>query len=214
MKGLIQKDLRVLRQSNRLYFLLIVVYAFITVVTDMGFSFYSSMVTVVALLLPMNCFSWDNYAKWDSFAMALPLSRKEIVGARYLLLLLVGGGAALLLLVLGALLGLIQGNLDVGMLIISSFSSLYGAVLINALMMPLMYRFGPEKARLFMLVAIALVAGLVYFTVLLFTDAQVFTIPDAELVLVPAAVILALVLAGLLALSYCLSCRIYAKKEA
>ena len=214
MKGLIQKDMRVLRQSNRLYFLLIVVYAFITVVTDMGFSFYSSMVTVVALLLPMNCFSWDNYAKWDSFAMALPLSRKEIVGARYLLLLLVGGGAALLLLVLGALLGLIQGNLDVGMLIISSFSSLYGAVLINALMMPLMYRFGPEKARLFMLVAIALVAGLVYFAVRLFTDAQVFTIPDAELVLVPAAVILALVLAGLLALSYCLSCRIYAKKEA
>ena len=204
MKGLIQKDLRVLRQSNRLYFLLIVVYAFITVVTDMGFSFYSSMVTVVALLLPMNCFSWDNYAKWDSFAMALPLSRKEIVGARYLLLLLV----------LGALLGLIQGNLDVGMLIVSSFSSLYGAVLINALMMPLMYRFGPEKARLFMLVAIALVAGLVYFAVRLFTDAQVFTIPDAELVLVPAAVILALVLAGLLALSYCLSCRIYAKKEA
>lgn len=213
MKGLIQKDLRVLRQSNRLYLLLIVVYAFITLATDMGFPFYSSMITVVALLLPMNCFSWDNYSKWDNFALALPLSRKEIVGARYLLLLLVGGGAALLLLVVGTLLGLVQGNLDVGMLIISSFSSLYGAVLINALMMPLMYRFGPEKARLFMLVAIALVAGLVYLAVRLFTDAQVFTIPNAELLLVPGAVILTLVLAGLLALSYFLSCRIYGKKE-
>ena len=213
MKGLIQKDLRVLRQSNRLYLLLIAAYALLTLVTDMGFPFYSSMVTVVALLLPMNCFSWDNYSKWDNFALALPLSRKEIVGARYLLLLLVGGGAVLLLLAVGALLGLVQGELNVGNLLLSSFASLYGAVLINALMMPLMYRFGPEKSRIFLMAGCICTAILVYPVARLLTDAQVFTIPNAELLLVPGAVILTLVLAGLLALSYFLSCRIYGKKE-
>ena len=88
MTGLLLKDALVLKKSLNTYLLLLAVYAVLTVTGLFSISFVAAFLEVIAMMLPMSAFAFDEQAHWDRYAAALPLSRRDLVAARYLFTLL------------------------------------------------------------------------------------------------------------------------------
>lgn len=188
MTGLILKDILVMRKSLKTYILLMLFYLIMAVTGTLSVSFSVSFMEVILLVLPLSAFAYDEQARWDRGVWALPLSRRTVVKARYCFLLL-------LVLVSSALSGLmcifftLAGRADALESSAAAAACLGTGMLIPAIMLPLNYKLGRERAQPFLYVFIiggALVIftlsklssrGLVdlsFFSAL--TDTQIFTL--------------------------------------
>ena len=189
MTGLILKDALVLKKSLKSYLLLLAVYAVLTVTGLFSISFVAAFLEVIAMMLPMSAFAFDEQAHWDRYAAALPLSRRDLVAARYLFTLLVLLCAA----AFGA-----------AMCAVLSFSGDWDAV---------NYRLGPERARIALYVTLLLPVAALFVSVKgeLWSGSQVTRLEELPplLLLLPYL----LLAGGALAVSFAVSCGIMAEKD-
>ncbi len=103
------------------------------------------------------------------YGLSLPLRRSRIVLARYLTVLLALAFSAVLCGLFGAAMAALGQMEDWGLYLSSAIGALGFSVLLNAILLPLLYRFGAERARiLFFGVLGAIVA--IGFTVLSLVD--------------------------------------------
>lgn len=148
MTGLILKDLLILRKTLRSYLFMLIVYAGIAFTGVWSADIVGVLLVVMVVMLPMNVFAYDKQAKWDTYGLALPVGRTKTVAARYLCVLLL----CLLSVGLTAILGVMlyaAGRVEepVEFLVSCSVMGLM-SVLVNAIMLPSLYKFGPERARM------------------------------------------------------------------
>lgn len=210
MKGLIVKDFLCLRQSLLSYAFVLVMYLLLVCTGVWNLSTFGGVVAMLACILPGTAFSYDRAAKWDLYARTLPLPLHKIVLARYLGSLLCMALAALAVLLIGALLWLGGGLADGAEYLASCTAALAVGIAIDALMIPLLYRFG-DAARIMFFALFALFVLAIALLVRL-GEAGGWTMPQIHMA---AAVVGAL--AGslaLLALSYLCAVRIYARRDA
>lgn len=164
---------------------------------------------VFGMMMPLTCFSYDNLYHWDTFGLALPLKRSQIVLSRYLFSGLVIIAAACIAAIGGTLVVLFQ-NGSTEELRYTIFGSLVMGVVFASIILPLMYRFGPERGRLVMIILFLGIFG-VSFLIGQMNPEWDFSLPqwlaDSLWILLP------LTLAVLAVLSYMISCWIYEKKE-
>ena len=138
------------------------------------------------------------------------MSRAQVVLARYLTTALLLGLSALLLAALGLLAWALGGLDDAPVYGLTAAVTLTIGMLLNAALLPLVYRFGAERARILLLLVIG-GAVLVVVTVIKAAGALppgLFQLP----LWAPAAVAL-IIGAALMVLSYFISLAIYNKKE-
>ena len=216
MTGLILKDFLILRKTLRSYLLMLAIYVAVAFLGYLSASFVGGFMMVMVSMLPMNVFAYDKQAKWDVYGLSLPVGRTKTVAARYLAVLIMFAASAVLTTVLGVALN-IAGRMEERLeeYLLSCAICVVIAMLINAVMLPLLYKFGPERARI-MLFGVMGVIALV---------AVVFLIPlgglewlkslDAPTLEQIAAVPVAAVIAGvvLLVLSFLLSRHFYGAKD-
>lgn len=206
MLGLLLKEYYNLLRYGKTILGLAVFYLFFSIVMK-NVSFITSMVMLLFAIMTVTSFSYDDMAKWDKYAASLPVTRKKIVGAKYLLgvvLTLIGG----LLSLLGiGIVSLIQEvpDLDVNLMIIAG--TFTASFFYLALLLPVLYKFGAEKSRFIMLAVFFIPFGLVYLL-----NQTGITMPSEETIvtflkLAPFGVILMYII------SYFISCAIYKKKE-
>ena len=119
MSGLILKDLLVLRKQGKSYLLIIGIYMVLAFVGVFDYSILSTMMVVLTMMLPMATFSYDELARWDKFAAAMPVGRSGIVKAKYLMALAVIGGAGLLCFVVNIIGAMIRHEAELGGLMAS-----------------------------------------------------------------------------------------------
>ena len=148
MTGLILKDFLILRKTLRSYLFMLVVYVGIAFTGVWSADIVGVLLVVMVVMLPMNVFAYDKQAKWDTYGLALPVGRTKTVAARYLCVLLL----CLLSVGLTAILGVMlyaAGRVEepVEFLVSCSVMGLM-SVLVNAIMLPFLYKFGPERARM------------------------------------------------------------------
>lgn len=148
MTGLILKDLLILRKTLRSYLFMLIVYVGIAFTGVWSADIVGVLMVVMVVMLPMNVFAYDKQAKWDTYGLALPVGRTKTVAARYLCVLLL----CLLSVGLTAILGVMlyaAGRVEepVEFLVSCSVMGLM-SVLVNAIMLPFLYKFGPERARM------------------------------------------------------------------
>lgn len=148
MTGLILKDFLILRKTLRSYLFMLVVYVGIAFTGVWSADIVGVLTVVMVVMLPMNVFAYDKQAKWDTYGLALPVGRTKTVAARYLCILLL----CLLSVGLTAILGVMlyaAGRVEepVEFLVSCSVMGLM-SVLVNAIMLPFLYKFGPERARM------------------------------------------------------------------
>ena len=88
MKGLMLKDiLNFKNQQGKTFFLLIILY-FVMALKMNNSSFFMGVWIVLGITLPISSIAYDEKAKWDKYALTMPVTRRDIVTEKYLLSLL------------------------------------------------------------------------------------------------------------------------------
>ena len=112
-------------------------------------------------------FNYDSYSKWNEYQYSFPISKKTVVCSRYLFGLLLFG-ICLLLNVVGLLLVQIEILLFTRpyapitiQYVSAEILPLFFIPIMQAISFPLMYRFGAEKGRLYVICAIAVIIAIV-----------------------------------------------------
>ena len=154
MKGLLLKDFFTLSKSLRMFLLLILVFACMP-----GYNM-AIFAVVYASLLPVTALSYDERCKWDTLAAMSPYSAAEMVISKYLLGYIGILFASVLALAVHAVYGLFGSSPDHEYIsyILSGAGS---GLLIMALTLPAMYKFGVEKGRIAFFVILAVTFGAV-----------------------------------------------------
>ena len=208
MLGLVKKDLLMIKGNIRQVILFLVVFLILT------FQENNIIVIVpvfVAMMVFITTFSYDEYNKWDAYAIALPISRKNIVKSKYIASVILWLIALLVTVVITVIMGIIGQNINYFEMFGMILGCVFSIVLLEAIMFPLIFKFGVEKGRIGLFVGVFAIAALLGF---------IFTGVDLEnatgfieffnkyyYILLPLAIII------LLMGSYFVSKRIYLKKE-
>lgn len=144
MKALLLKDWYVLRKQVWSYLLIVLVWGLIPSLT------LNLLAVVYGAMIPYTAMAYDQRSRWDRFARMLPYSDRTVVLSRYALgWISLSVGAFAVAICQGVLTCLplpakLSANLSPGFV----FAALCIGCLLLALNIPLMLRFGAEKARL------------------------------------------------------------------
>lgn len=215
MTGLIYKDLLCLRKSAASYVVVVLIYMALTISGVLDMSIFAGILAMMVSLLPFSSFSFDHAAKWDCYGLALPVSRTKTVAARYVTVLLMTAAALALTLLGGGVMALLKQSMEWDIYLITAAASMGLGVLVNALLLPLLYRFGAERARIAFLGVLGgvILAGFLALR-LLGGLAWLESLPDPSPIF---AFSLPFAVAGvglvLLGLSYLASCAVYSRRE-
>jgi len=152
MKGLLLKDLLALKKQGKLMLVLVAFYAVYSYAAK-NTSMLGTMLAVICTMLPITTLSYDEYNKWDRYALSMPINRKTIVISKYLIGILLNFMATIIVAVINLVLLPYIENADIVETLLILLATSMATILILAILMPLIFRFGVEKARL-MLMAI------------------------------------------------------------
>lgn len=215
MKGLLRKDWYVLCRQWRVMLLFHVIYAGVAAFSGMAFLF-AAINVFIGMLTVQTVMALDERSKWDSVAVTLPVSRRQLVLERYAVGLLSGIFVAVLTAAIMAAAGLLAPEKArffgvSGMLIVFACGCLC-----MALELPVIFRFGTAKGRIWMIAVMAIVGGLTGGAAALTDGANRSRAAAGQLLagfsLLPAAGILAAALA-VVAVSFVISLKAYEKRE-
>ena len=210
MMGLIKKDVYLSLSMLKSYVVVAAVFALLTMTGIYDISFFVTYLSVMCIMIPVNLFAYDEQARWDKYAAALPAGRAGMVKARYLFTILICFGTlvfALLLQLTVALFTGVQGQERTDLLLSGLLPTAYG-IFMNAVLLPLLFKFGSQKGRIYLILALGVGVGVIFGGL---TGLKRMGIPLSALT-VP---FFALPVAGLLVLmpSYLLSKRILFQKD-
>lgn len=213
MIGLLKKDLLILRRVYmKNFFLVLALYTVLGIALQMT-SFFTLMSWMYGFYV-MSLFSVDNTCRWDFYAATLPVSRKTVVTAKFLLLGLCIAAGFVYSLVTAPVAYLLIGEPIVESILASLLVTLI-LIVYFAVTIPLTYAFGPDKARSAMLLALVVVGGGIFAAASLGDAGGLLTAMFGwmETSLVPGIGVLAGVAAAVCLICWLASCRIYEKKE-
>lgn len=211
MRGLLIKDLKSLALQSRVLLFLIIFYAayfFLSDSREGATAMIGAFVAMMGVLLPVTAIGYDEKAHWDHYALTMPISRNMLVWSKYLLAFLIALAGGLLMLTL-----MLLGQGDEPMECLFTAWVLFGInLLLAALIYPLFFKLGTEKAR-YVMMAIFFIPTIAILA-LSRTGVRLPALsPDSGKVVETILLSLPLGTAALFLLSGMLSCRIYSKKE-
>lgn len=164
MKALLLSDFYIFRKNFTLAFIIMIVLLGLSLVTglmgneDFTDGFFTGFLTIypclIAGMMPLSLYSYDERSKWDKYCLTMPLTRKRYVCGKYLFgLLLTLLLAALILIVV-----IITGERYA--LFVFSLNILCGC-LVPALTLPFAFRFG-SKVGVFIFGLLCGSSGILY----------------------------------------------------
>lgn len=216
MKGLIIKDLCVIKNQMRSLLLILVFFVFISIINKDA-TFILFLVPFYMIMILITTFSYDEFNKWECYCNSLPLSRKEIVKAKYLLF----NASSLVVLVLGVLASFIIPNFIENTTFESIYASIigvaFGICLVISLLIPFYYKFGSQKGRIMLFLTVAILALLIGTITSLdvFNNIELMNIINSlnNLSLGMFTLLLIIVTIIIMTISYYISVKIYSNKE-
>ena len=154
MKGLMKKEFLMLWRASRAFGLICVVFIAMSAISQDNIIFLF-MPIMISGLLPSTLLSYDERCKWQEFSGALPVSRAQLVSAKYLL----GLGCMTAILMLTLIVHLIVRRFPTQTLL-TMLGGICGlSLFISAVSLPMMFKFGVEKGRLWYYATLVLVGG-------------------------------------------------------
>ena len=206
MKGLILKDMINLRKYSRTVFLMIVFFTMFSFMSD-DFTLGSGIIVIMCSMMAITSFSFDKQSHWDTYAISLPIPRSRIVMSKYVLALLTALFGVLLSVVAGTVFNLIHGTTNGSDLFILAYALFVVAVTYQSIILPLIYKFGVEKSRVFMFVVFGLPSLLV-----IGLNSVGISMPDEEAIM-QLIRLSPIILIVFIIVSYAISNAVYKRKE-
>ena len=146
MIGFIKKDLAMIKSNFKLLGVLIVVYAIMGLMGKMDISF---ILPYMCVMIMISSFSYDNYNKWDAYAITIPNGRENSVKSKYITTILMIFIIAVVTTILSFIISYISTeSINYEQILITMFGTIFGTLLVLAFMYPIIYKFGVEKARI------------------------------------------------------------------
>ena len=216
MKGLLEKDLRLM--LSRKQSILIFIVASLFVAFTMDGSFVVSYLTMLFTVIAISTLSYDEYDNGFAFLMTLPFSRKTYVREKYIFTFLAEITAWVISVIFYYVVNMIKG-VRIDLLSEAPVLLMYLPLLflMACMMLPIQFRFGAEKSRTAYFIVIGGLAVLLFivFKLIGSGDGSIDIIETAlSFLLSPVGIItVTAVFLILVAVSYLLSVRIMEKKE-
>ena len=163
MKGLILKDLFVLRKIAVLYLVIEGVLLAASLFNPAMQMFAILYFLILAMMLPITALAYDERAGWEKYALTMPVTRKKLVASKYLLGLILLGTSLVLMILFIIFAYEFLATYSVNY--IETTFRLVLAVVVGCLflsvLMPIMLKLGTEKGRIVMMLMIFIPVGAV-----------------------------------------------------
>ena len=215
MKGLLIKD--ILNMKNYMKQLVLVLIFFIAygIFLKNG-TFVGTMITLMLSMQVITTMSYDEYAKWDKYALTMNINRKDIIISKYIFFTIS--------IIIGIVVGITTSiainqiaKLDTGMneIIVTSIVVPCVFAILFSIIIPVVFKNGVEKGRIVMMLILFIPAILVGAIVKISEKANITMPSPSNLEILMKFGVLGLVLLTILAvfISYKVSLSIYNKKE-
>lgn len=146
MKGFLLKDLLLLKGYVRSYLLFLIVFGLISF-KDPTFNLILILPTL-SVMLCMSTFNFDEKYNWNTYAVTLPISKKNIVLSKYIFSIILLIVFSLIALLVSYVFSLINGSSFILTTeLVNILGSIIGITLVLSIMIPFIYKFGSEKGR-------------------------------------------------------------------
>lgn len=164
MKGLLLKDgYQTVSQMKTMYLTVAVILVVWMFSTSDSYAFPISYAAIFLGVLPVNLLGYDQNSGWVEYSLTLPVSKKVLVAEKYLVGLLCAAASVAIGGLFVVVLSLRKGAALDGTALFFVGNGVNTILLMNGISLPLMYRFGAEKARMIYILTFAgfgaLIAG-------------------------------------------------------
>ena len=206
MKGLIKKDLFIIKNNLKIILILFIVFFLTGLKNSTDMSYIPITLSVVLFL---STFSYDEFNKWDAYAITLPNGRINIVKSKYVATIILVVITSLISLILNLLIGYINNSLNFEEIISMLTGITFSIILIQSISYPIIFKFGIEKGRLLLFASIFIIISLISLIPVS------LNIPSNIILFIEKywLILLALLTSIVLSISYLISKKIYLKKE-
>lgn len=211
------KDINLLKGQKN-YFLGILVLWVVIGICNFDPAFLVAYVTMIFAFFSLSTIGYDEYENGMAYLFTLPISRKDYVTEKYLYGFLTSTVPCVLICIIFYFVLTVMGKMTEPMeYFLSSAVILPVAWMILALEVPIQLKFGREKSRIAMLASVGIVAVLVMLMVKWCNMAGIGKLELIDMIsginIGAVIVIVAVVFAVLVWISYMISCRIVEKKQ-
>lgn len=197
MKGLLLKDLYNIRKQAWWYLSMILLFCLLSV-TVQNIAFAGTIGVLVTVSVPLIAIGYEEKDSWQKFVVASGRDIKTIVAEKYLL--------GIICAVTGFVAYAVVYLLSERTSLTDLFVPLFMQITALSVMLPTVFKFGVDKGRVYM-IAVILIFMLTFIGLLSAADKFVGT--D----LIVFNLITAVLIAGVLVISYFISLKIYTAKE-
>lgn len=206
MKGLLLKDIYQMWKYYKTYYILAIIMEAASVWANENL-FLAIYPMVLMCMIPSNMQTVDESGKWELYCGTLPCTRKQVVTGKYLIGPIVVFPVLVLLIVCQSLQMSLAGRFSWGDLWDVLLVSLGMILLMPAVSLPLMFKFGTTKSRMVQFVVLGFFIAIVtVWTLMMNQDAPYLPVFNKGLVTV-------LVMGVVYFLSWGLSVRFYEKRD-
>lgn len=156
MKGLLIKDLKLMMGQKNFFLMIIAMMLFMSFLFD-DITFMIGFVSFVMSLFTLSTISYDEFDNGYAFLFTLPINKKMYAIEKYNLGLLLGCTSLVLATLLACAVSLIKGIMPIFDVMIAALMTLPSLLIIEAIMIPFQLKYGGEKGRIAIIIAVGIV---------------------------------------------------------
>lgn len=207
MKGLLLKDLYMIKKYCKAYVFITLIFIAVSFVSseNLFFIFYPCL---LCGMIPVNLLSYDEHSKWMQYCETMPYTKNQIVSGKYVIGLLTQASVLLITVIAQAIRMIFSGTFALGEYVVLIMLLFIMSLVASSITLPFMFKLGVEKGRMAYYIMIGIVcAGSIISSNLLSGEIQSKIELNGILPLICIAGI------GLYALSWYLSVVFYKKRK-
>lgn len=206
MTGLIIKDILNLKKSLMTSLVMLLFFS-LTAYQSGDPKFLVGTIVLIISMQSISSISYDDLAKWDIYALTMPISRRKLVMSKYILSILLSITSLIISSAIAYFLILPISSMGIREFFLTSYLIFLIALLLISVILPLIYKFGVERSRLllFLVISIPILMGL-----LLSKTGMTFPNENQFWILVKIS---PFVITIVLFISSLISCKIYRSKD-
>ena len=161
MKGLLRKDIYMAAKYYRAVLVAVAIFLMLAILDEANL-FFLTYAVLISGMLPVSLLSYDAHFKWEQYSGTLPYTRAQLVSAKYLMGLIFSGGVLLVCLGVLALRQILGEGFDLDTFLGAGLLCLGLGVASPVLLLPLAFKFGPEKGRVLFFVLVGAICGICF----------------------------------------------------
>lgn len=156
MRGLFEKDIRIIKNQKKMM-LIFVAMGILLLVSGVEISFVLPYMASVMTSVAISTISYDSMDNGNRFLFTLPVSRKDYATEKYLFSCGFGVLSALIVAIACRILLLVRaGGMSAGALGMETLTCLLIVLILADLMVPLQIKFGAEKSKIVILATVGI----------------------------------------------------------